>query len=88
MTRSPLPYTCITQLSHPKSLAHRAGIRTVLIPKDNERDVEDIPETVRKKLTFIPVSHMDEVLDQALVKVDHPEAPCRCESPEKEKPEP
>ena len=68
--------------------AHRAGIRTVLIPKDNERDVEDIPETVRKKLTFIPVSHMDEVLDQALVKVDHPEAPCRCESPEKEKPEP
>ena len=44
--------------------AHRAGIRTVLIPKDNERDVEDIPETVREKLTFIPVAHMDEVLEQ------------------------
>jgi len=59
--------------------AHRAGIRTVLIPKDNERDVEDIPETVREKLTFIPVAHMDEVLEQALVKTDAPEPQCECD---------
>jgi ATP-dependent Lon protease len=52
-----------------KSLAaHRAGIRTVIMPKDNEKDIEEIPESVRKEITFIPVSHMDEVLQHALVK--------------------
>ena len=51
-----------------KSLAaHRAGIKTVLMPKNNEKDLEDIPESVRDELTFIPVAHMDEVLQQALV---------------------
>lgn len=59
--------------------AHRAGIRTVLIPKDNERDVEDIPETVRTALEFIPVGHMDEVLEKALVRTGEPEAPCQCD---------
>ena len=50
-----------------KSLAaHRAGIRKVLIPKDNERDLRDVPESVRADLTFVPVSHMDEVLRHAL----------------------
>ncbi|WP_025849658.1 endopeptidase La [Paenibacillus ehimensis] len=48
--------------------AHRAGIRTVLLPKDNAKDIEEIPESVRSELTFIPVSHMDEVLEHALVK--------------------
>ncbi|WP_028547653.1 endopeptidase La [Paenibacillus sp. UNC451MF] len=52
-----------------KSLAaHRAGIRKIIIPKDNEKDIEEIPESVRNELTFIPVSHMDEVLEHALVK--------------------
>lgn len=52
-----------------KSLAaHRAGIRTVLMPKDNEKDLEEIPESIRQGMTFIPVSHMDEVLEHALVK--------------------
>ncbi|MCS7458754.1 endopeptidase La [Paenibacillus doosanensis] len=52
-----------------KSLAaHRAGIRKVIIPKDNEKDIDEIPESVRRELTFIPVSHMDEVLEHALVK--------------------
>ena len=52
-----------------KSLAaHRAGIRKVIIPKDNEKDIEEVPESVRKELTFVPVSHMDEVLEHALVK--------------------
>jgi ATP-dependent Lon protease len=55
--------------------AHRAGIRTILIPRENERDVEDIPETVREDLEIIPVSHMDEVLSQALVgETDLPKA--------------
>lgn len=51
-----------------KSLgAHRAGLTTILLPKDNEKDLEEIPEVIRKDLKFIPVSHMDEVLKQALV---------------------
>lgn len=51
-----------------KSLAaHRAGIKTILMPKNNEKDLEDIPESVRDELTFIPVAHMDDVLQQALV---------------------
>ncbi len=59
--------------------AHRAGIHTVLIPKDNERDIEEIPKTVREALDFIPVAHMDEVLDRALVRVESPEPPCQCD---------
>jgi ATP-dependent Lon protease len=47
--------------------AHRAGIRTVLMPKKNMKDLEEIPEDVRNELTLIPVSHMDEVLKQALL---------------------
>jgi len=51
-----------------KSLAaHRAGIKTIIIPKDNEKDLVDLPESVRNDLNFIPVSHMDEVLKHALV---------------------
>ncbi|MFE4568646.1 endopeptidase La [Paenibacillus chitinolyticus] len=48
--------------------AHRAGIRTILLPKDNEKDIRDVPESVRNDLTFIPVAHMDQVLEHALVK--------------------
>ncbi|SFD61260.1 ATP-dependent proteinase. Serine peptidase. MEROPS family S16 [Bacillus sp. OV194] len=51
-----------------KSLsAHRAGIQTVIMPKENEKDIDDIPESVRNSLAFIPVSHLDEVLKHALV---------------------
>ncbi len=46
--------------------AKRAGITKVLLPKDNERDIEDIPENVRRKIEFVFVSHMDEVLNHAL----------------------
>ncbi|KHF40972.1 endopeptidase La [Halalkalibacter okhensis] len=46
--------------------AHRAGLKTILIPKDNEKDLEDVPESVRKDLHFILVSHLDEVLKHAL----------------------
>lgn len=52
-----------------KSLAaYREAIRTVIIPKDNERDIDDISEEVKSKMKFIPVKTMDEVLDIALVK--------------------
>ncbi|CAI2314644.1 endopeptidase La [Vibrio parahaemolyticus] len=46
--------------------AHRGGIKTVLIPKDNERDLEDIPENVIADLQVIPVQWIDEVLKVAL----------------------
>lgn len=47
--------------------AHRAGLTTIILPKENEKDIDDIPESVREDLTFVPVSHMDEVLNTALV---------------------
>ncbi|QHE53167.1 endopeptidase La [Pontibacillus sp. HMF3514] len=51
-----------------KSLsAHRAGLTTVIMPKENEKDLEDIPESVREGLKYIPVEHLDEVLKHALV---------------------
>ncbi|MFC7684516.1 endopeptidase La [Ureibacillus sp. GCM10028918] len=51
-----------------KSLgAHRAGLTTIIIPKDNEKDIDDIPESIREQLTFKPVSSAEEVLKIALV---------------------
>ncbi|RMF64145.1 MAG: endopeptidase La, partial [Calditrichaeota bacterium] len=46
--------------------AHRAGIKTVILPKENQRDFEEIPEHVKKKVKFVFVEHMDEVLEVAL----------------------
>jgi len=46
--------------------AHRAGLRTIIIPKENIKDLEEIPDYVREELTFKPVEHMDEVLQIAL----------------------
>ncbi|MDN5351112.1 MAG: ATP-dependent Lon protease [Clostridiales bacterium] len=52
-----------------KSLAaKRAGIKKILFPHDNIKDLEDIPETVKKEIEFIPVKTMDEVLSHALMK--------------------
>ena len=48
--------------------AHRGGIKTVLIPKDNERDLEEIPDNVIADLKVIPVQWIDEVLRVALEK--------------------
>ena len=47
--------------------AHRAGITTIILPKDNEADLEDIPEEVREKLTFHCVETLDQVFAIALV---------------------
>ncbi len=46
--------------------ALRGGIKTVLIPKDNEKDLADIPDNVKKALTIVPVSTVDEVLKHSL----------------------
>ncbi|OPA80322.1 endopeptidase La [Paenibacillus selenitireducens] len=51
-----------------KSLAaHRAGIKKILVPKDNERDLQDIPDSVKKDITIVLVGHMDQVIEHALV---------------------
>lgn len=47
--------------------AHRAGLTTIIIPKENEKDISSIPNSVKEKLTFVPVSHLDDVLAIALV---------------------
>ncbi len=50
-----------------KSLAaYRAGLTTVLLPQDNTRDIDDIPESVRAGIEFIPVATMEQVLEHAL----------------------
>jgi ATP-dependent Lon protease len=46
--------------------AHRGGIKTVLIPHENERDLKDIPDNIKQDLEIIPVKWVDEVLDVAL----------------------
>jgi ATP-dependent Lon protease len=46
--------------------AHRGGIRTVIIPKENEKDLREIPENIQHNLEIIPVEWIDEVLDVAL----------------------
>ncbi len=46
--------------------ALRAGIRRVILPRKNLQDLRDIPRDLKKKITFLPVDHMDEVLDAAL----------------------
>ncbi len=47
--------------------AHRAGIKTIIIPQDNEKDLEEIPDFIRKDLKFVPVKHINQVLEVALV---------------------
>jgi len=52
--------------------ALRGGIKTVLIPQENEKDLAEIPANIREGLEIIPVSHVDEVLARALVSVPQP----------------
>ncbi len=60
--------------------ALRSGVTTVFIPKDNEKDLAEIPDNVKKGLTINPVSHVDEVIARALVR--KPEAIEWTEPPE------
>jgi ATP-dependent Lon protease len=46
--------------------AHRAGIKKVIMPKDNKKDLDEIPKKVKDKVQFVLVEHMDQVLEHAL----------------------
>ncbi|MCM8900099.1 endopeptidase La [Caldicoprobacter algeriensis] len=52
--------------------AHRAGITKVIIPAENEKDLKEIPENVKRKVKIVLVEHMDQVLEHALVEVPKP----------------
>jgi ATP-dependent Lon protease len=60
--------------------ALRAGITTVFIPKENEKDLAEIPDTVKRHIKIVPVAHVDEIISQALVR--RPEAIEWVEPPE------
>jgi ATP-dependent Lon protease len=47
--------------------AHRGGVKKIIIPKENEKDLRDIPASISKQLEMVSVEHMDEVLPHALV---------------------
>ena len=52
-----------------KSLAaHRSGIKTIIIPKGNIKDLDDIPETVKNEVKYIPVEKVDQVINEALIR--------------------
>ncbi len=55
--------------------AHRAGSRKLILPRDNENDLLDVPEEVRRDLEFVLTEHVDEVLNAALHAEKRPEAP-------------
>ncbi len=46
--------------------AHRYGIKTILLPRRNMQDLEELPDNIRQAIEFVPVTHMDQVLDLAL----------------------
>ena len=48
--------------------AHRAGIRKVLLPKDNDVDIQDIPEVVRNDMEFVLLKDVNDALKEVLVK--------------------
>ena len=51
-----------------KSLAaHRSGIKTIIIPKGNVKDLDDVPETVKADVKYIPVEKVDQVISEALL---------------------
>jgi ATP-dependent Lon protease len=59
--------------------AHLAGVKTVLIPKRNEKDLVDVPEEIRSQLRIIPVESMDQVLAEALIARARPAAQIKAE---------
>lgn len=55
--------------------AHRAGLKTVLLPEKNLKDLHDVPKTVRTELKIVPVTHMDQVIEVALAREPSIEPP-------------
>ncbi len=71
--------------------AHRAGLKTVLMPEKNLKDLRDIPRTVRSELKIVPVTHMDQVLEAALAPdalIEPPRPRKRSDEPAEQQPEP
>jgi len=64
--------------------AHLAGVKTVLIPKRNERDLVEIPEEVREQLRIVPVENMDQVLAEALIEAPRSAARIKAEREERQ----
>ena len=58
--------TAIGGLKEKLLAALRSGVKTVLIPQENEKDLAEVPDNVKSQLELVPVSHMDEVLKWAL----------------------
>jgi len=48
--------------------AYQSGIKNIIIPKENIKNIEDIPKQIRKKINFIAVNNIDEVLKTALIR--------------------
>ena len=67
--------------------AHRAGLKTVILPEKNLKDLVDLPRTAKSELKIIPVKHMDEVLQVALAKEATIEPPRPKKQPKEEAPE-
>ena len=73
--------------------AHRGGVKVVLIPKENEKDLNDIPKEVLKSVEIISVNHMDEVIPHSILSDQPiledlvvPDLPVKVDVPESEKP--
>jgi len=64
----------ISGLKEKALAAHRGGIKIILVPKENEKDIQNISPQVLKSIILVQVEHMDEVLKRALV-LDDPETP-------------
>ncbi|HEX5578164.1 MAG TPA: endopeptidase La, partial [Candidatus Limnocylindria bacterium] len=64
--------------------AHLAGVKTVLIPKRNEKDLVDVPEDVRNELRIVPVETMDQVLAEALIDHARPGSRIKAERAERQ----
>jgi ATP-dependent Lon protease len=67
--------------------AHRAGLKVVLVPEKNMKDLVDVPKKVREDLKIIPLQHMDQVLDLALAPKAVLEPPRPRHRPEETPPE-
>jgi ATP-dependent Lon protease len=64
--------------------AHRNGLKTVILPKRNEFDLDDVPEEIRKKIQFVFVETVDDVLEAAL---DKKRMPAKSEDGKQSEPE-
>jgi len=67
---------------------HRIGLKTIILPKRNEQDLDDVPEEVKKSMKFVFVEAVDEALDAALEQIQQPKkqkAPRKKPAPKKEK---